>query len=561
MDEREPGLPPAGSPVRRISRRAVIRLGLIAAALPIAAACGGQTAAPAAKTEAPPAAKPTTAPAAAAKPTTAPAAAASPAAGASPAAAASPAAGASPAASPAAGASPVAQAAPGAASGPPTPAYQLPNPVKINGKLSVIIDADFYPEHNAFIEKTVREFAEKMNYPLDFSTVAAYTGAANISQKLTAAVQSGDPPDCITHTEQTTTLHFLDVLEDVDDLQKSIIKDFGEPYKAAIPQSFLDGKWYAVQHFSRAGGYWARDGILKAAGINYKTDLTDWNKTREALLKASHPEKESWGWGMTVNRSGDGETVVKEQVINQGGQLCDETGQLVVLNKDPYRQYAINAFTWLKEVYSDPKWANMLPTGVNSWTDPSNNEAYLANKIFFSSNAGTMYAKAVVDKNPVADDTYLMLPPKGVGPGGRSIAGGGAAKRWFVIKGAKNREAAEQLIRYMCQAAVQKQMFKISNGYVYPAYQWGWNEPELTSTPAASHVSDVWKQYLSDPSGYTGSSAYPANPNPWVSSLESSNFWTDTMGEVLGGKAPADAVASAHERAVRVFKEFGAKGE
>ncbi len=266
MDEREPGLPPAGSPVRRISRRAVIRLGLIAAALPIAAACGGQTAAPAAKTEAPPAAKPTTAPAAAAKPTTAPAAAASPAAGASPAAAASPAAGASPAASPAAGASPVAQAAPGAASGPPTPAYQLPNPVKINGKLSVIIDADFYPEHNAFIEKTVREFAEKMNYPLDFSTVSAYTGQANLAQRLSAAVQANDAPDVITHTEKPSVLKFLDVLEDVDDLQKSIIKDFGEPYKAFRDQSFFEGKWWAVQHFSRAGGYFVRENAMKAAG-------------------------------------------------------------------------------------------------------------------------------------------------------------------------------------------------------------------------------------------------------------------------------------------------------
>ena len=61
-----------------------------------------------------------------------------------------------------------------------------------------------------------------------------------------------------------------------------------------------------------------------------------------------------------------------------------------------------------------------------------------------------MFAKAVFDKNPVKDDTYLMLPPKGMGAGGRILAGGGAAKRWFVIKGAKNREAAEQLIRYMC---------------------------------------------------------------------------------------------------------------
>ena len=57
----------------------------------------------------------------------------------------------------------------------------------------------------------------------------------------------------------------------------------------------------------------------------------------------------------------------------------------------------------------------MLPPGVNSWTDPSNNEAYLAGKIFFTNNAGTMFAKAVFDKNPVADDTYLISPPKGTG--------------------------------------------------------------------------------------------------------------------------------------------------
>jgi ABC-type glycerol-3-phosphate transport system substrate-binding protein len=167
----------------------------------------------------------------------------------------------------------------------------------------------------------------------------------------------------------------------------------------------------------------------------------------------------------------------------------------------------------------------------------------------------------VVDKNPVADDTYLILPPKGTGAGGRVLASGGAAKRWFVIKGAKNREAAEQLIRYMCSAEVQKEMFRISTGYVFPAYQWGWEEPELKSSAAAAHVTDTWKQYLTHESGYTGNGAYPALPNPWVSSLESSNFWTDTFGEVLGGKSPADAVKSAHDRAVRVFKEFGAKGE
>jgi hypothetical protein len=113
----------------------------------------------------------------------------------------------------------------------------------------------------------------------------------------------------------------------------------------------------------------------------------------------------------------------------------------------------------------------------------------------------------------------------------------------------------------MASAEIQKEMFKISTGYVYPAYEWGWEEPELKSSAAADHVTEAWKQYLTHPSGYSGNGAFPAQPNPWVSALESSNFWTDMMGEVLGGKTPTDAVKGAHDRAVRVFKEFGAKGE
>jgi len=316
-----------------------------------------------------------------------------------------------------------------------------------------------------------------------------------------------------------------------------------------------------VHHFSRAGGWWFREGAFKAAGIDPRKDIPDMEKLREALLKASQPEKEFWGWGMTGNRSGDGNTIIRDNILAAGGQLNDETGQLVVLNKPPFAEYTIGVLNFLKETYTDAKWAKMLPTGVNSWTDPSNNEAYLAGKIFYTNNAGTMFAKAVFDNNPVKDDTYLTLPPKGFGPGGKVLPNGGAVKRWFVIKGAKNREAAEQLIRYMHGADVQKEMFRISNGYVYPAYEWGWDEPEIKSSDAGSHVTDVWKQYLNHPTQYTGVGYYPAAPVPWVESLEDSNFWTDMFGEVLGGKSAADAVKSAHDRAVRVAKEFGFKGE
>src|SRR4029078_12972382 len=158
-------------------------------------------------------------------------------------------------------------------------------------------------------------------------------------------------------------------------------------------------------------------------------------------------------------------------------------------------------------------------------------------------------------------DTYLIPAPKGIGAGGRQLLSAAQSKRWFIIKGAKNREAVSQLIQYMHSPEVMSEMFKISQGYVYPAYQNGWDLPALKESRAASHVTDVWRQYLAHPSGYYGEASWPGQPTPWTSSLESSNFFTDMMGEMLGGKATADAVANAHARAVRVFKEFGAKGE
>ena len=142
------------------------------------------------------------------------------------------------------------------------------------------------------------------------------------------------------------------------------------------------------------------------------------------------------------------------------------------------------------------------------------------------------------------------------------LAGGGAGKRWFVIKGAKNREAAEQLIRYMHSADVQKEMFKISNGYVYPAYEWGWDEPEIKASDAGTHVTDVWKQYLTHQSGYTGGGSYPAQPSP----VGRSRWSRPTSGPTCSARCSAASrrptpSRARHDRAVRVFKEFGAKGE
>jgi multiple sugar transport system substrate-binding protein len=502
----------------------------------ILAAC--QQAATPAPTAAP-AAKPTTAPAAAA-PTTAPAAAPTTA----------PAAG-KPTTAPAAAAT----TAPAAAQAAPTFAA-----AKINGKLQIVQSRDFHPDHNALIESKIKEFATKQNYPLDHSYIEAYAGSGDVVQKLTAAVLAGDAPDILIHTLGSSQLHFLDIIDEVDALEKDLEKFHGKLNAASTRENLIDGKWWAIPHFIRAGGFWVRQSAFKEAGIDPFTELTDLGKVRDAAMKISKPDKEFWGWGMTSNRSGDGDTTIRNAIWMFGGQLTDETGQIVVLNKEPYRTNALLGLKWYLETYTDPKFASMLPAGVAGWTDPSNNEAWLGGKIGITNNAGTVFAKAVVDKNPVADDTYLIPQPKGLGPAARALAGAGGAMCFYFMKGGKNREAAEQLVRYLMAPDIQKQMFKISTGYVYPAREWGWDQPEITESAYAKHVTDNWKKIANDPSGYLGT-AYPAGPSPQIGALDNSNFLTDMFGEILGGKSPEDALASGHAKAVQTFKEFGAKGE
>src|SRR5213080_3947662 len=226
---------------------------LLAALTLLGAACG-PGAAPAAPTTAP-AAAPTAAPAA--KPTTAAAAA--------------------PTTAPAAAPTTAAAAAPTTAAGAPQAAPTF-NKAKINGKLAVVQSRDFHPDHNALIEAKIKEFAAQQDYPLDHSYVEGYAGSGDVVQKLTAAVQAGDAPDVLVHTLGSAQLHFLDIIDDVDALEKDIEKTHGKLNPASTRENLLDGKWWAVPHFIRAGGFWVRQSAFKEAGIDPNADLTDLGK-------------------------------------------------------------------------------------------------------------------------------------------------------------------------------------------------------------------------------------------------------------------------------------------
>src|SRR5690606_6380487 len=121
--------------------------------------------------------------------------------------------------------------------------------------------------------------------------------------KMQAAVQAGVPPDLAYHTLSIPQMYALDIVEDVTDVVEALVAQYGEivPVNASKFAQF-DGRWYAVPFMSQTGGWFGRKDLFEAAGIDvYSLDTLD--KRRDAALAVSDPDKEIWGWGITINRS------------------------------------------------------------------------------------------------------------------------------------------------------------------------------------------------------------------------------------------------------------------
>jgi len=425
---------------------------------------------------------------------------------------------------------------------------------KVTGKLQILLNADFIPAQTEFNRTEMEEYAKAQGWQYEVSPVAGF--GSDIKTKLTAQVQAGNAPDVLMHTENARTYQFLGLLEPVTDLVNQLQEQYGQTSFAFKDAVFFAGEgsrnkeeWWSVPYHTRIDGYWLRADLFKAQGLDLVKDVETYDKLRETALKLSNPEQKMWGWGMTINRSGDGEGLVKTALFRYGSQLQDETGQFVRFNSPE----TIAGLNFLKETYTDPKWARMLPPGVNAWTDTSNNEAYLAGQLAITANGGTMYAKAQLDKVPFAKDIVWSPAPKRLSDGKFLELYSGS--RWLVLKGTKNKEATYDLIRHMQSLPVQQRLWQVGLGYSVPAYSNQQTDPIVQGNPTAKAGTQV----AFTPTDWTGL-RWPGPPNQAVDTIDGNNSYTDLMAEILQGKPTEEVVRTWHNKFIQVFKDFGLKG-
>jgi multiple sugar transport system substrate-binding protein len=422
---------------------------------------------------------------------------------------------------------------------------------EVTGTFFVLQKKDFFPSFNDWFRQAMIDWAKEKGWPLDISYIAGYTGGTPEIEKIIASVEAGQPADMIQHSLGIVQLRQAFALESVTPLVDAIEETWGSHSARQKNDFYTDDQWWAVPYFQRSDGGWYQQPVFEAGGYDMTT-IRQYNDLWEACLDVSDPDKELYGWGVTINRGGDGDWFRSRITHGWGAYIQDETGQYVTIDSPEM----VEAMTVMTELYMPGKWEPMIPPGVLAWTDSHNNEAYLAGKLAYTQNGGTVYGKSVIDGNPIKDVTRFHTPAGGpVNQEFNSLS----ANNWMILRGARNDAAARQtILEFMLNLDKMDKAFSESPGFSLPAYEKLWAESLFIPTnPVAADQEAVAR----DMSGVIPQQ-YPGPPlNPAMASAGAAGVQNDMVADILRGTPVAEAVKTCHERYVQIFKEFGLAGE
>jgi multiple sugar transport system substrate-binding protein len=425
----------------------------------------------------------------------------------------------------------------------------IPLPEAKAGTLTVIQRSEYFQQAQDLFRDIVAKFAADKGVALDISTTN-YEAFGDFVGKLTAAVKAGNPPDfAFTANASISQMTTLGLLEDVSDIVAEAESRYGNVMTGLSAQKvgMIDGKWRAIPFLSATQGYFFRNDKLAEKGIDPK-GIKTWSDVREAALAVSDPANNFWGWGVTPSHSGDGYTFLIRLVQSFLGHYTDETGTKVTFNSPE----TVAAFEWIKETFDrNGKYAPMLPPGIESWGDTSNNEAFAAGSIAFTLNAFSVYAQAKRENNPIFPNIVLLSAPLANDGSSREQ---GQVGGWLTIHtNAPNQALARELALTLLDPANFNQMSSVAGGLFMPAYEGLWT-PELL---AADPNFATMKAIFSAPQSFIGYS-WPANPNSAIDAIRAQGILEQGVATMLSGQlSPADAVAETHQLIVDLFEQGG----
>jgi multiple sugar transport system substrate-binding protein len=354
-----------------------------------------------------------------------------------------------------------------------------------------------------------------------------------VRPRAAVAAGAGAGPDVVLSTFDDASF-YPEKLVDVTDLAEYLGRKYGGWY--GVCRQYLQPggrRWIGVPLGAAGSAFVYRVSRIKEAGFDsFPRDTAGFLALCQALKARNHPVGFALG-----DATGDANTWTHWLVWSFGGKLVDGKNKVVINSPQ-----TLQALEYARELYQT------FAPGTLSWLDPSNNEAFLDDRISVTGNGISIYHAAKTSQDPrlkaMAADIGHARPP--IGPVGRPTELHLFLSQ-MIFKYTQYPNAAKEYLRFMMEREQYEPWQQASIGYVtHPltAYE---SNPIWTADPKHAPYRDCMKIML--PNCYSGKPAYAS------AQCMADFVIVNMVAEAASGqRTPKQAAERAQRRAERYYR-------
>jgi multiple sugar transport system substrate-binding protein len=402
-----------------------------------------------------------------------------------------------------------------------------------NKSLSIVQWSHFVPAYDTWFDKFAEDWGEKNNIAVSVDHIPVQ----NVPARAAAEASAGSGHDLFGFNGAGGAHLYRKFFIDVSDLVKETEKKYGKVTTIGTQLGYNadDGSWSAFPDFyiNFPGMY--RKSMWEEAGVLPDT----WDNLRVGGAKL---KKKGNPVGISLGHSNDPSTTWRGLLWSYGAAVQDETGKKVVLDS----KEAVEAVKYAAALYKEAMTSEVL-----SWNDASNNQYIDSGVGSYIVNPISAYRTAQTLNKSVADDIFVIEPPKGPV---RQLMGA-ASEFYGIWKFAKNKEAAIEFLKYYVENWLEA--FKASEGYNNPCFANLVPKPMpiLSNDPTSTPHDKL--AILQDSDKWSAIPGYPGPATPATDEIYYAFIVNDMMAKAATDQLSAeDSVKWATQQCEAIFKKW-----
>lgn len=406
-----------------------------------------------------------------------------------------------------------------------------------NKSLSIVQWAHFVPDYDTWFDKFAKDWGDKNK----IAVTVDHIPVQNVPARAAAEVSGQSGHDLFGFNGSGGAHLYRKFFINLADLVKETEKKYGAVTTIGKQLGYNpdDGSWSAFPDFyiNFPGMYqkslWGEIGVVPDS----------WDNVRIGGAKLKAKGKPV---GISLGHSNDPSTTWRGLLWSYGASEQDEAGKKIILNS----KATLEAVKYVTALYKEAMTSEVL-----SWNDASNNQ-YLASGVgSYIINPISAYRTIQKSNKKLADDIFVIDPPKGPA---KTIMGA-ASEFYGIWKFAKNKEAAIEFLKYYRDN--WPEAFKASEGYNNPCFAGLVPKPMpiLSNDPTSTPHDKL--AILQDSDKWSAIPGYPGPATPAMDEIYYSFILNDMMAKAATGQLSAeDAVKGATQQCEIIMKKWASRG-